>query len=155
MNYTVDKVNTNKKLKKKIIFEGYSMKPRLKTRKDFVEVEEIVIIEPSLKKKVLKTQFAVAFKRMVKLVMNTVDGDETSGDMKIAFSELERMKRILKDKYKRELSAREFSNMWRKVNMLEDELNAKIIEQEKMKQMLWHNMMVGSQELEEKKGRSR
>ncbi len=161
MNYKVEKEMQNRKLgRKKIPKNGFVMKLKLKSRKDFIEVKEITIMNDILKDNVLKKQFDKAFKRMLKMVMSVRnDEDASDGDIKIAMTEVERMKAILKDKYRDELRVKDFYAMWRKADFLETELKEKIVERQRVQEMIWRNMMTMNnlyeKNLEEEKGRGR
>lgn len=155
-SYKIDRTLTNKKeLKKKIKSDGYHMKPKLKTHDELIEVKEIIIVNPTLKEKALSMQFNIAFRKIFKIIMNIKESDATStGDMKIALSEIERMKSILKDKYRQHLSQKEYRTMVKKVKLLEYELNMKIIKNEEKKESLMFQKMM-EYPFEEERGRGR
>ncbi len=149
--YQIDKNKKAKKITKKDwMVEGIHLNPKIKERERLIKVEEITVVNKNLKEKVLKMQFSVAFKRLLKQVMNVSESENPSdGDIKLALSEVERMKQILKEKYKKELSHQEYHTMWRKAEILEEDLKRKIIYQEQRKEFL--NQIYR----EEERGRSR
>ncbi len=156
-SYRLEKEIQEKKIiKKKISKTGLHMKPKLKERKDFVLVKEIIIVNPTLQEKVLKMQFNLAFRRLLKLVIEVVEDETaTSGDVGVALSEVERMKNVLKDKYKKNVSSKEYFSMWRKAEYLEQELEKKAIVIKQVEKMYLKNMMTNFIEPEEERGRGR
>jgi len=156
-SYKIERIATNKNiLKKKIKSDGYHMKPKFKAHDELVDVKEIVIVNEALKEKVLTKQFDIAFRRIFKMMMCvTEDSDSTTsnGDAKIVLSEIVRMKQILKDKYRQNLSKQEYYKMLKKVEILECELNTKIIKNERKEALMFQKMMENN--LEEERGRSR
>lgn len=155
-SYSLEKEGREKKIgKKRILDQGLSMKPRLKKRNDFVEVKEIVIVCPTLQEKVLKMQFHLAFRRLLKLVIEiTEDDSATSGDVSVAMSEIERMKAILKDKYQKVFSSEEYQSMWKKAMYLEQELQKKLILIQNFEK-IFLNQMTNMPAVEEERGRGR
>lgn len=156
-SYRLEKEIQEKKIiKKKISKTGLHMKPKLKERKDFVLVKEIIIVNPTLQEKVLKMQFNLAFRRLLKLVIEVVEDETaTSGDVGVALSEVERMKNVLKDKYKKNVSSKEYFSMWRKAEYLEQELEKKAIVIKQVEKIYFKKMITNSLEPEEERGRGR
>lgn len=156
-SYRLEKEIQEKKIiKKKISKTGLHMKPKLKERKDFILVKEIIIVNPTLQEKVLKMQFNLAFRRLLKLVIEVVEDETaTSGDVGVALSEVERMKNVLKDKYKKNVSSKEYFSMWRKAEYLEQELEKKAIVIKQVEKMYFKKMITNSLEPEEERGRGR
>ncbi len=150
INYELNKEIQEKKIENQYSKETFiKMKPKLKARRDFIEVKEINIIHPSLKEKVLKMQFNVAFRRLLKIIMDTSSTNATQGDAKFALTEVSRMKKILMDKYKQEISKEEYENMWKKALYLEHTLQKKINIRNKMLEFFHQN------EEREERGRGR
>ena len=150
MAYVIKKENLKKKLNKNNIANlGYKMNPKLKNHSNFIEVKEIIIIKPSMKEKVLKLSFQVAFRRLFKLVMDLLQDDNaTEGDTTICLDEIAKMKKILQQKYKNQINKEEYRTMWSKVSLLQKRLQEKIVKQQMYK-------MYFTEEKEEKKGRGR
>ena len=150
MTYVIKKEHLKKKLNKNNIESlGYKMNPKLKNHSNFIEVKEIIIIKPSMKEKVLKLSFQVAFRRLFKLVMDILQDDSaTEGDTTICLDEIAKMKKILQQKYKNQINKEEYRTMWSKVSLLQKRLQEKIVKQQMYK-------MYFAEEKEEKKGRGR
>ena len=147
MAYVIKKEHLKKKLNKNNIANlGYKMNPKLKNHSNFIEVKEIIIIKPSMKEKVLKLSFQVAFRRLFKLVMDLLQDDNaTEGDTTICLDEIAKMKKILQQKYKNQINKEEYRTMWSKVSLLQKRLQEKIVKQQMYKMYF----------TEEKKGRGR
>lgn len=153
--YKVDRILSRKELQGiKKEFKGYPMKPKIKKRNEFIEIKEIVIINPTLKEKALRVQFNIQYRRILKMIMELFSSDDTTnGDIKIAFSEIERVKRILKDIYHKEVSLKEYTNYLDKINFLEEQLKNKIIEQQRIEKMFFQNYMYEGETEEKRRGR--
>ena len=150
--YKLEKNTKERKLgKKKIMIDGFQMNPKFKNHQSLVNVEEIIIANPTLKEKALKMQFNIAFRKALRMVMDTV---EEGGDEGLALNEIVRMKKILKEKYEQEVSTAEFHRMWQKIELLESDLKRKLVEKRRMEELYFRQMME-NQEREEERGRGR
>lgn len=153
MSYQIRKEKNKKNLgKKKPVCQGVKMNPKLRNHRDLIEVKEIIIINPSLKEKVLKLQFQVAFRRLFKIVMDSIEDDGTIGDANIVLDEILKAKKILQKKYKNQIKNEEYRMMWNKMSLLEKEITNKIILQKQRQEMFQRFM---EETKEEKKGRGR
>ena len=153
MSYQIRKEKNKKNLgKKKPVCQGVKMNPKLRNHRDLIEVKEIIIINPSLKEKVLKLQFQVAFRRLFKIVMDSIEDDGTIGDTNIVLDEILKAKKILQKKYKNQIKNEEYRMMWNKMSLLEKEITNKIILKKQRQEMF---QMYMEETKEEKKGRGR
>lgn len=153
MSYQIRKEKNKKNLgKRKPVCQGVKMNPKLRNHRDLIEVKEIIIINPSLKEKVLKLQFQVAFRRLFKIVMDSIEDDGTIGDTNIVLDEILKAKKILQKKYKNQIKNEEYRMMWNKMSLLEKEITNKIILQKQRQEMF---QMYMEETKEEKKGRGR
>ena len=153
MSYQIRKEKNKKNLgKRKPVCQGVKMNPKLRNHRDLIEVKEIIIINPSLKEKVLKLQFQVAFRRLFKIVMDSIEDDGTIGDTNIVLDEILKAKKILQKKYKNQIKNEEYRMMWNKMSLLEKEITNKIILQKQRQEMFQRYM---EEIKEEKKGRGR
>lgn len=125
--YKIQKNAKNKKSgRKKIVIEGYEMKPKLKKHKSLIDVERVVLVSPKLHELALKKQFNTAYKKMFKKVILVLEESDTSvTSTALALDEVAKMKAILKEKYKQYISKEEYKNMWKKVSLLQLELQNK------------------------------
>lgn len=153
MTYQIRKEKKTKNLgKRKPICQGVKMNPKLRNHTDLIEVKEIIIINPSLKEKVLKLQFQVAFRRLFKIVMDNIEEDGTNTDANIVLDELLKAKKVLQKKYKDQIKNEEYRIMWNKLSLLEKEVKNKLILQKQREDML---SLYNEEIKEEKKGRGR
>ena len=153
MSYQIRKEKNKKNLgKRKPVCQGVKMNPKLRNHRDLIEVKEIIIINPSLKEKVLKLQFRYSFRRLFKIVMDTTNEDGTIGDTKLALDEILKAKKVLQSKYKNQIKNEEYRIMWNKITLLEKELTNKIIIQKQRQEMF---QMYMEETKKEKKGRGR
>ncbi len=154
MVYQVKKDRRKKKMgRKKLTVDGLKMNPKFSHHQNLIEVKEIIVIESSLKEQVLKRQFQVAFRRLFKMVANTLSSDEaTEGDIKLALDEILKVKKVLQSKYKHQISNEEYRIMWNKVYLLQKKASERLVWLEELKK---NYTMYYQEELEEKKGRGR
>lgn len=118
--------NVKKAGRKKIVIEGYEMKPKLKKHDSLVSVSEVTVVSPKLHELALKKQFKTAYRKVFKKVMIVLeDNDASQTDTVLALDEVAKMKAILKEKYKQNVSKQEYRNMWKKVSLLQTELQKK------------------------------
>lgn len=90
---------------------------------------------------------------MFKRVMIVLeDNDATSTSTALALDEVVKMKRVLKDKYKQFVSKTEYRNMWKKVSLLQAELQKKQVLLKNIEDML-QNYTLNSYESERGKSR--
>ena len=153
MSYQIRKEKNKKNLgKRKPVCQGVKMNPKLRNHRDLIEVKEIIIINPSLKEKVLKLQFQVVFRRLFKIVMDSIEDDGTIGDTNIVLDEVLKAKKILQKKYKNQIKNEEYRMMWNKMSLLEKEITNKIILQ-KQRQEMFQRYMEETKEEKKRRGR--
>ena len=154
MNKKIKKEKKKKNLgRKKMNLDGMTMKPKLKAHQNLISVSEIIVIAPSLKKGVIKKSLKLSFRRLFKLVMDTLESADTSeGDILLALDEVAKTKKILQDKSRQELDQQEYHLMWHKVTLLERKLKEKRAWLIKMQK---NYAMFLESEFKEKKGRGR
>lgn len=131
------------KEKKVLLFKeqnGYSFSPNKKYKK----VKKITVLDADMVSGILESKITKSYNRLLKIVYSLVtSGDETtSGDVLIAYSELDRIRNILLYKYNQFLKKQFIEKYEKKLYLLELELK-KV------------HVMELTDEIEEERGKSR
>lgn len=116
--------------------EGYDMSPKKNAKiEDAINVNKVVIINPSLANKVAKKKLDIKFRRLVELLNTIFESDDDTGTAyHQGLDEVERLRQELMDKYKKHLSDDEFDVMDKKLGILEHEIKVRIFYLEKEKE---------------------
>ena len=126
--------------------EGFKFKPRNNINYGGVKVNSLMIIKPSfiekLLKKKVKRKLDLYLNYIISLMENSDDTDPT--DLRHALNDLERYKSIVEYKYNKYLDNKYITLLLRKINILENEIKAKMI-----------YVNENTYDLEETKGKSR
>lgn len=99
---------------------GYSFSPK----KDYKRVKKITVLDADMVSSILESKIVKAYNRLLKIVYNLVtSGDETtSGDVLVAYTELDRIRNILLYKYNQYLKKEFIEKYMKKLYILELEL---------------------------------
>ena len=116
--------------------EGYDMSPKKNAKiEDAINVNKVVIINPSLANKVAKKKLDIKFRRLVELLNTIFESDDDTGTAyHQGLDEVERLRQELMDKYKKHLDDDEFDVMDKKLGILEHEIKVRIFYLEKEKE---------------------
>ena len=115
--------------------DGYDISPKKNVKiMDAINVNKVVIINPTLANKVAKKKVDLKFRKLVEL-LNTIfeSDDDTGSNYHQGLDELEKLKEELMDKYKKHLTSEEFDLMEKKLGILEHELKIRLYFIEKNK----------------------
>lgn len=115
--------------------EGYNMSPKKNVKiEDAINVNKVVIINPSLAKKVAKKKLDIKFRKLIELLNIIFESDDATGSAyHQGLNEVERLKEELEDKYKKHLDDDEYDIMNKKLGILEHELKIRLFYLEKEK----------------------
>ena len=127
--------------------DGYDISPKKDTKiMDAINVNKVVIINPTLASKVAKKKIDIKFRKLVGLLNIIFESDDETGDaLKKGLDEVEKLKSELYNKYKKHLEESEFDTMEKKIGLLEHEL--------KIRLFYINKELEYQQQLEETKGR--
>ena len=129
--------------KKVLLYEeknGYSFKPA----KEYKRVKKIIVLDTEMISSILEDKVKRAYDRLIRIVYSliTAGDDTTSGDVLMAYTELDRIRNILEYKYKQYLKKKFTEKYLKKLYILELELK-KV------------HVMELEDEIEEERGKSR
>lgn len=113
--------------------DGYDLSPKKNAKiEDAINVNKIVIINPSLANKVAKKKIDLKFKKLVQLLNIIFESDDDTGTAyHQGLDELERLRQELVDKYKKYLEDSEYDTMDKKLGILEHEIKVRLFYLEK------------------------
>ena len=116
--------------------EGYDLSPKKSAKiEDAINVNKIVIINPTLANKVAKKKVDIKFKKLLNLLNIVFESDDDTGTAyHQGLDELERLRQELVDKYKKYLEDDEFDTMDKKLGILEHELKVRLFYLQKEEQ---------------------
>ena len=132
--YYINKKNPNKE----IIFidydrmKGFDFSPKNNINYDGIVVNKMVIIKPSMIKKVLMRKIKKKLDLYLKLIIRFIESDDSDNgeSLREALNDLTRYKSIIAHKYRKYLDEKYLSILAKKINILEYELNSKLVNYE-------------------------
>lgn len=123
------------KNKKEIIYfecsklKGFNMTSKTKNikLKDAINVNKMVIINPSFIEKLINKKINNKLKKLIDLLINICDSDEDpSGTLMISLNEIEKFKRELINKYLEYMNKEQIKSLNKKIEILESEVTSRI-----------------------------
>lgn len=108
--------------------EGYDLSPKKNVKiKDAINVNKVVIINPSLMNKVATKQINLKFKRLLQLITVIFEDDDTSGNAyREGLNEISKLRLEAKTKYFRYMKQEEVEMIEKKLDILEHELKLRL-----------------------------
>lgn len=120
---------------------GYDLHPRTVKIKDAIDVDRIVIINPSLMQKLAFRKVNLKFQKIVKLLMFVLseenDDDGTGGTYQESLNEINKLRMEILVHYKNKLKQEDFEEFNKKLDVLEHELSLRLY----YLQMTYHNSL--------------
>ena len=108
--------------------KGFNMTPKNKNikLKDAINVNKMVIINPTLIEKLVNKKISLKLKKLIDLIINIYDSDDDPGSsMMIALNEVERFKREMLNKYLEFLNKEQLKDLDKKIKFLEQEVTVR------------------------------
>lgn len=134
MNHDVHYLVVKDKDKKEIIYmeydklEGMDITPKKKNRfEDLIQVNKLVLIQPTLIEKLVHKKVDRHFKRLLKLVTVILDTDDDTGTaLREGLNEIEKFRLEIKNNYREYMTKEELHMLAKKLTILQEELKQKI-----------------------------
>ena len=107
---------------------GFNMTSKNKNikLKDAINVNKMIIINPSMIEKLIDKKINIKMKKLINLILHIYDSDDDpSSSMMEALNEIEKFKREMINKYLNYMNKRQLSNLDEKIKMLETEVTKK------------------------------
>lgn len=108
--------------------EGYDLSPKKGVKiEDAINVNKIVIINPSLAEKVAKKKMDLKFKKLLQLLNIIFESDDDTGTAyREGLNEVSKLRNELLNKYRKHLKEEESDFMEKKLDILEQELKIRL-----------------------------
>jgi len=108
--------------------EGYDLSPKKNVKiKDAINVNKVVIINPSLMNKVASKKIDLKFKRLLQLITIIFEDDDTSGNAyREGLNEISKLRLEAKTKYFKYMAQEEVETIEKKLDILEHELKLRL-----------------------------
>lgn len=108
--------------------DGYDLSPKKGVKiEDAINVNKVVIINPSLAEKVAKKKMDVKFRKLLQLLNIIFENDDDTGTTyNEGLNEVSKLRTELINKYRKYLIEEEFNLMEKKLDILERELKVRI-----------------------------
>ena len=108
--------------------DGYDLSPKKGVKiEDAINVNKVVIINPSLAVKVAKKKMDVKFRKLLQLLNIIFENDDDTGTTyNEGLNEVSKLRTELINKYRKYLIEEEFNLMEKKLDILEQELKVRI-----------------------------
>ncbi len=100
---------------------GYKLNPKNNYQYDGIKVNEMIVIKPSLIEKIIKRKIKNRLDFYLKIIIENLDGDNDD-DTRIALGDLERYKKVIKEKYSIYLDEKYMELLNKKMGIIEKEL---------------------------------
>lgn|SRR5574344_367166 len=111
---------------------GFSFKPRNSNNYGDIVVSKLVMFNPSFTQTILKKKIKNRLEIYLRFIISLIDDDDDTDitDLRAALNDLTRYKSIIRNKYLLYLDKRYTEMLLKKIELLEQELKAKIINYE-------------------------
>ena len=108
--------------------DGFNMTSKNKNikLKDAINVNKMVIVNPSMVEKLIDKKINIRMKKLINLIINIYDTDDDPGSSLMqALNEIEKFKREMINKYLNYMNKKQLSTLEEKIKMLESEVTRK------------------------------
>lgn len=125
--------------------EGYDLSPKKGMKiEDAINVNKVVIINPSLAEKVAKKKLNLKFRKLLQLLNIIFETDDDTGTAyHQGLDEVNKLRVELLNKYRKHLSEEEADLMDKKLDILEQELKVRLFYLEQNYQNMYSNSIEG------------
>lgn len=125
--------------------EGYDLSPKKGVKiEDAINVNKVVIINPSLAEKVAKKKLDLKFRKLLQLLNIIFETDDDTGTAYYqGLNEVSKLRMELLNKYRKHLEEEEANLMEKKLDILEQELKVRIYYLQQNYQNDYSNSMEG------------
>ena len=106
---------------------GYKLKPKNTPFKDSINVNKMIIVNPSLIETLVTKKINNRFNKLIKLITYLYDVDDETGEgYKLALNEISKFRMELINKYRSYISEEKLKLIDKKLIILEEEMNLKL-----------------------------
>lgn len=103
--------------------KGFRVKPKSNISfEDMINVNEMILINPSLIEKLITKKCTKTFNRIIKMISIVSDDEDDDSGYMLILDEIERFKNLLVNKYKKYMDEKEFELNLKKLELLKEEV---------------------------------
>lgn len=103
--------------------KGFSVKPKNNiTFEDMINVNEMILINPSLIEKLISKKCTKSFDKIIKMLSIVSDDEDDDSGYMLILDEIERFKNLLVNKYKQYMEEKEYELNLKKLELLKEEV---------------------------------
>ncbi len=107
--------------------KGYRLKPKNTPFKDCINVNKMIIVNPSLIETLITKKINKRFNKLIQLISYLYEENDPSGEgYRLALNEISKFRMELINKYKSYLSEEKLKLLDNKLSILEQEINLKL-----------------------------
>ncbi len=128
--YKLHKTSDNKNLLdlKDVKIDGFRFAPKYTNEYMGMEVNKMVVINPSLIEKVLKKKIKRKLDLYLQFIVSVIDDEDTDpSNLRYVLDDLERYRRTIINKYQHYLDEKYINLLLKKIEVLNNELKTKLI----------------------------
>lgn len=128
--YKLHKTSDNKNLLdlKDVTIDGFRFAPKYTNEYMGMEVNKMVVINPSLIEKVLKKKIKRKLDLYLQFIVSVIDDEDTDpSNLRYVLDDLERYRRTIINKYQHYLDEKYINLLLKKIEVLNNELKTKLI----------------------------
>jgi hypothetical protein len=108
--------------------DGYTFRPKV-SKKDYIKVSEVTIVDKQMIDKILSTKFDKSFKKVVNMASYVINDDDADDDaVRMVLDEVELVRQILLSRYQRFINHEKEQLFLKKLRLIENELRMKQVQ---------------------------
>ena len=119
---------------------GFKLKPKKNLKYDGVQVDRMILINPSFIEQVIKKKVKHKLDMYLQYLINVLDNDDNgTTDLRHALNDLVRYKQTIMNKYRIYLDEKYIALLLKKIALIEHELQMKLLMREYNQQMVYED----------------
>ena len=127
-NYLINKNHCDDSVIKLKDVEGYTFRPKV-SKRDYIKVSEVTIVDKQMIDKILSTKFDISFKKVVNMASYVINDDDADDDaVRMVLDEVELVRQILLSRYQKFINHEKEQLFLKKLRLIENELRMKQVQ---------------------------
>lgn len=149
-NYLINKNHCDDSVIKLKDVEGYTFRPKV-SKRDYIKVSEVTIVDKQMIDKILSTKFDISFKKVVNMASYVINDDDADDDaVRMVLDEVELVRQILLSRYQKFINHEKEQLFLKKLRLIENELRMKQVQ---IKQRALYLEQLAYEEMNRSRGR--
>ena len=123
MKYVIDKKGNNSKLANyNVKLDGMEVKPKNEVKNQTIKAGKVVLVDGELKEEYIRKRLSKKIDKIINFMLRILNEDDTGeDDAGMVLDELNRLKGIMINKYRKDMKESEYKSMLAKIILIEDE----------------------------------